>query len=160
MNSLIKTYIKSVLDFYRQTKNTDTTFNTNLKAMIDYVQPMQCKLFKITDFDSVNSTDWTFDYEDESMTNSSGTSKDLVSKSFVLNNFKLKKTILEGTGLTTAIISYTTSTTLLNAVWIPVATGNDDLDLSFETVPTTGIRFKISNGDSVVEKMYFLFELI
>jgi hypothetical protein len=153
--------LKSVLDFYKQSKNTDSIFNTNLKTIIDYIQPLQCKLIKITDFDKLNSPDWDFDFETESSTNSSGETKDLISKSFILNNFKIKKIILEGTSLTTAVISYTTDLDLEEAVWIPIATGvSDDLDLYFENVPATGIRFKISNGDSVVEKMYFLFELI
>lgn len=161
MNNLIKTYVKSALDFYRQSKNLDSTFNTNLKATIDYIQPLQCKLLKITDFDVTNSPEWTFDYESESMTNSTGGSEDLISSAVVLDNFKIKKIILQGTTLTTAIISYTTDTDLETATWTTIATGeNDDLDLYFESVPTTGIVFKISNSDSVVEKAFILFELI
>lgn len=161
MNNLIKTYVKSALDFYRQSKNLDSTFNSNLKSTIDYIQPLQCKLLKITDFDSINSADWTFDYENETMTNSTGVSADIISNVIVMNNFKIKKIILEGTALTTAVISYSIGTDLETATWKTIATGeNDDLDLYFETVPATGIRFKISNGDSVVQKAYILFELV
>jgi hypothetical protein len=160
MRSLFKDYLKAALTIYQSVKNLDLTFTNAIKTVVDYIQPMQCKLVKITEFDATNSPDWTFDYATGTMINATGSSKNLVTQTIVLNNFRLKKILLEGTSLSTAIVSYTTGTTLGTSTWATIASGtNADLDLFLTNIPTTGLRFRISNVDSVVTAAYLLFEL-
>lgn len=161
MFELFKTYIKSALTIYQTTKNLDLCFTTAIKAAVDQLQTLQCKLFQITEFDLTNSTGWAFDFTTETMTNTSGTTKNLIANSILptYSNIRIKKIILEGTSLSTATVSYTTGTNLATATWTTISsTENDDLDIIISS--TTGIRFRIVNGDSSVTKMFVLYEIV
>jgi hypothetical protein len=160
MIELFKSFLKSALTIYQTTRNLDTALITQFQNRVDYLQQMQCKKFQITEFDSINSTGWTFDYSAGTMTNSSGTTKHLVSNPVILNNFSIRKILLEGTSLTGATLSYTTGTNLATATWTTVSTGvNSDLNLLLTSVPATGIRFRITSGDAVVNNFYLIFDL-
>jgi len=129
--------------------------------MVDYIQATQYKSLQMTEFDPTNSADWIFDYSAGTMTNSTGLSADLLTYPIILNNFRIKKIITEGIGLSSAVLSYTTDTDLLTATWTVFGGGeNDDMDLLFTNIPTTGIRFRLTNSDSVVNKMFIMFELV
>lgn len=160
MVELFKSFLKSALTIYQTTRNLDTTLITQFQNRVDYLQQSQYKKFGIAEFSADDSTDWVFDYSSGSMTNSSGTIKHLITNIVVLDNLRIKKILLEGTSLTAATVSFTTDIDIETAMWTTISTGvNANMNLQLTGIPTTGIRFRITSNDAVVENFYLLFEL-
>jgi len=160
MIELFKSYLTSAVDLMISIKNLDSLLELSIKEMIKNIQGLQTKLYKITEFSLANSTSWTFNYSNGEMSNSTGLSKSLCTNPLLVNNIKIKKILVEGTSISSCVISYTTSTNMLTATWVDIgSSSNVDLDLYLNNIPSTGIIFRITNTNCVISKLYLTFEI-